>query len=165
MKINILLTLVLALIPLSGAWAYHPQGTEQMAPMPVQKCFRGIELYRQIFIARAAGLTLEEKRIENDFAIRVSKFIADANSMEFDEHMTEDLDAKSVEVYELPDPQYLDAEWQSDWATEKFDTCVAQIPRELLVPPELLEFMEPLAPEFLEPEDNQLQRMIPEIET
>jgi hypothetical protein len=34
---------------------------------------------------------------------------------------------------------------------------------ELLIPPELLEFIE--SPEFLEPEDNQLQRMIPDIET
>jgi hypothetical protein len=161
MKINLLLALVLALIPLSGAWAYHPgTGVQEGAPLPVQKCFRGIELYRQIFVARAAGLTIEEKRIENDFAIRVSKFIADANSMEFDENMTEDLEAKTVEVYELPDPQYLDPEWQSVWATEKFDTCVAEIPIELLIPPELLDFIKPL-----EPEDDQLQRMIPDVET
>ncbi len=162
MKINLLLplALVLTLIPLSGAYAGHPsQSIEQMVPLPIKKCMSGIDLYRQLFVGRAAGLTLEESRIDNDFTLRVLKFIAETNSIEFDEDIPATLDTFTVEVYGLPDPQYLDTEWQSNWATAKFDECVAQIPMELLVPPELLEFMDP--PE-LESDQFQLQRMIPE---
>ncbi len=180
MKINLLLplALVLALLPLSGSWAYHPGAQSQNAPLPVKKCFSGIELYRQLFVSRAAGLTLEEAQTDNGFTIRIIKFMADRNSVEFDEDIITQLDAKTVEVYELPDPQYLDPEWQSDWATAKFDACVAAIPPESMLPPELLEFMNPqedtpdfmvpLEPEeLLEPEESptdqiQLQRMVPE---
>ena len=164
MKINLLLplALMLALVPLSGIQARHQFQGADAVPLPVKECFNGIELYRQMFISRAAGMTLEETQLDNEFTIRVLKYVADNSPLEYEERIAIDLDAKTVEVYKLPDPQYLDPDWQATWATVRFDECIAAIPSELIGPPkpldyEKLEPLEPLEDQF------QLQRMIPEI--
>ena len=142
-----ILFLCLALLFSTGAQAYHPGTVEQDVPLPVKKCFTGIELYRQIFIGRAAGLTLDEALLDNSFAIRVLKYIAETNGKDYEDMMMGfDIDAKTVEVYELSEPHWRDHEWQADWATVKFDECIAAIPKESVEPPK--------------PDDNSNDRML-----
>ena len=132
-----ILFLCLALLFSTGAQAYHPGTQTQDVPLPIKKCFTGIELYRQIFIGRAAGLTLDEALLDNSFAIRVLKYIAETNGNVYEDMMMGfDIDAKTIEVYDLPDPDWKNHDWQADWATVKFDACIAAIPKDTIEPPE-----------------------------
>ncbi len=135
MKINLLLptALILMLVPFSGAYSSHQETIGAAdAPMPVQECFAAIQKYRELFLTRAAGMTLEETQMYNDFSFRVIKYISLQNGMAVDEELMADTEAKTLETYALPADKFFDIDWQIKWATEKFDSCIAAIPKEQL---------------------------------
>jgi len=148
MKINLLLplALLLAIIPLSGAQATHGGTGASDAPLPIQACFMEIQRYSELFLSRSAGLTLEESLSYNDMAVRILRYQTDQLGIGIDEDAVAEVHAMTIETYGLREDVFFDIDWQIAWATLKFDECVAAIPRP-------------------EPDSNQQERMMPEIET
>lgn len=125
--------------------AVSTQAQAQMQlPMPphVRACFEKMALYKQYFIYRGAGLTIEEVRVTNDFSLRVVEFLAKENSREVPPGSKEDLEAMAVEVYGLADEKFWDSDFQEEWGHTKMNECI-----ESSAPP---------------PVENQHRRMIPE---
>jgi hypothetical protein len=99
----------------------------QTMPMPphVQKCFEEMNLYKQYFIYRGAGLSFDEIRITNDFSIRVIRFLATKNdSVEVPPGIEEKLETMATEVYGLAEEDFMDPAFQQRWEFTKMNECI-----------------------------------------
>lgn len=127
-KLNIGLFGILCLLFMfGGAKAYH--GTEgiQTAPLPVRACFGDAQVYRELQIARNAGLSLEEQRLDNDFGYRILQYYSTLTGSPIPEDTQEKLDGMTVEIYSLSAEQVLNDTFMQAWVTTKFDECVSKI--------------------------------------
>lgn len=152
MKVNSLRwTALLAaiLLPFSVFGQQEPQF--RMAPIPpphVQKCMQDMQLYRQFFLFRGGGLSIEEARISNGFAMRITEFVSRESKIPLEPSLAERLDSMLVEVYDLSEADFNNPTFQRGWGSLKMSACM-----ETNAPPQ----------QFLPPADNQDRRMIPDI--
>ncbi len=153
MKINPIYWVILVSTMLLGtsAHAEHDASGAEAVLMPIQKCFTTIQAYRELSIFRKAGLTLEEVEFENELSIRVLKYLSSVtpDMPPYDEAVGQELRDMTVEIYAIPEEDFVSDDFLSDWATVKFDECVSKIDLELLQPPE--------------PSNEQIERMLPDM--
>lgn len=142
------LALLVAVLLVPITHAYHGTEDIQNAPLPVKACFGDAQLYRELQIARNAGLSLEEQRLDNDFGYRVLQYYSELSGVPIAEGTQEKLDGLTVEIYALPAEQVLNDAFMQAWVTTKFDECVSKID------------MTPY-----EAPSESIQRMIPDVET
>ena len=151
MKVNSLRCTALIAAILLPFSVFGQQGPQfRMAPMPpphVQKCMQDMQLYRQFFLFRGGGLSIEESRISNGFAMRVTKFVSKESNIPLDPGLAEKLDSMLVEVYDLSEADFNNPTFQRGWGSLKMSACM-----EANAPPQ----------QFSPPAGNQDRRMIPD---
>ena len=129
MKVNPLSWAALIAVVLFPFSVFGQQGPQlrmvPLAPPPhVQKCMQDMQLYRQFFLFRGGGLTIEESRISNGFSVRIAKFVSGESKRPLDPDIAEKLDAMLVEVYDLPEEDFNNPVFQRGWGSLKMSTCV-----------------------------------------
>jgi len=127
-----ILFLGVALLFSTGAVAYHGTEPEGLPPMPVQQCYQQAQVYQKLIVQRLAGMTLEETLMANEFVVRVSRYVIEANGhdpAEADEEAAL-IDEIANDVYEIPEDQINNQPYLQEYVTAVFDECVATIPFE-----------------------------------
>ena len=129
MKVNPLsraALLAVVLFPFSVLGQQGPQLriVPSTPPPYVLECMRDMELYRQFFIFRGSGLTIEEGRVSNGFSMRMAEFISRESKKPLEPGLAEKLDFMLAEVYDLAEDDFNNPTFQRGWGSLKMSTCV-----------------------------------------
>lgn len=129
MKVNLLSWAALFAVVLFPFSVLGQQGPQlrmvPLAPPPyVQKCMQDMQLYRQFFIFRGSGLTIEEGRVSNGFSMRMAEFISRESKKPLEPGLAEKLDSMLVTVYDLAEEDFNNPTFQRGWGSLKMSTCV-----------------------------------------